>query len=581
SGKSGGSHSKGGRKSSQYYDIVRQLPEHEREKYTTGSLRKSDEAAKEIQSLRDKVILSRLLEKETESSQMGEGEKSAFPIQNSMEAIMLKDELKRLKNAIGSHRRDAYLLSQESKQNEEMEAKLKSQVTEKEALQLELEQLSKEINKLSNEVSKVKNKDNYKNSGSPIPELVVYEDSEGTERSDKGTTKRDWVGGGTDRSDENEGEESETSKGSEKTNGEVEESLLLDEDAVVIGVEGNTLQTGRVVLDPENENYGRYYEEEDDNNKEGTGLIPVIEKYDDMMGVEPVVLEKFVDDSYHDSEEGLMPIEGVIPKIENLQAFEEEGRSLLPPSDESQAIQFEEAYLARHPELINTDNVYHVKDEEIKRAFEGGKKKKRGDAIDKKREKGEHIFEFVDFNMNRSEIERLKRNPFKTPEEKKKILGILQAKEEFEKLKRESKSETHKQKELLSSSLEASLIDDEVSTSSGRGPPFSKKGVEIITDSSLFNGDFEEASGSESHATSENTESEQPGLTREVPISRLHAIKRSEKEIKREKVYSNHDYFKQCVKCRNNSGQLNQREKKELEKRSNSRIKEDTYIWCM
>ncbi|KAH8740821.1 signal peptide containing protein [Cryptosporidium ryanae] len=377
------------------------------EKHTQSrsSSKSTLDPAKEIQELRDKLFLSGLLEKKIKDGQLGEEGTPAFPIQNSMEAILLKDELKKLKNAKDDYIRYAYSSSQkESNQKKEMEEKFRSHITEKEALQLELEQLSKELNKLSKEISKRQKNEDFKTSlrtrdqaTSPILELNRDNDSEMSGEMDgEEVSKRDWDG------------KNEKSEEGEQTVSGVEESLLLDDDAEIFGMESNALQTGRVVLDPENENYGRYYEEEEASKKgEDTGLIPVIERYDDMRGVEPVVLEKLVDDSYLDLEEGLLPVEGVVPRIDDLQAFEEEGRSLLPPLEESQAIQFEEAYLARHPELINTDNIHGVKDKEIKKAFE--KRSSKDVVIDHKKNKAKKEFEFVNFNMNKNEIERLKR----------------------------------------------------------------------------------------------------------------------------------------------------------------------------
>ncbi|KAH8740820.1 hypothetical protein FG386_003057 [Cryptosporidium ryanae] len=100
-----------------------------------------------------------------------------------------------------------------------------------------------------------------------------------------------------------------------------------------------------------------------------------------------------------------------------------------------------------------------------------------------------------------------------------------------------------------SSSLEVSRSEHEVNPFYKRDPSTYGKDVNLISDHSLVEGDYEEASGSDSLIASERSESKQPGLVVEVPLGRLHAIKKSEQGvIKRELQLNSIDRFKPHVK---------------------------------
>ncbi|OII75278.1 uncharacterized protein cubi_03757 [Cryptosporidium ubiquitum] len=462
------------------------------------------------------------------------------PIQNPLEALTYNDELKQLKYARDDYFRNKFLqgLSEETKKEES--DKLLSQIAEKEAL-------LKELEKISNELDKKRNQFTAKEE-SPANEESISDDQK-LEKQDKSVEAniKDEDGDEGDGEIEAEAEGKVTAEDRDEKDEPIypEQSLKLDEDAIIMGAEKKENNKGIVVLDPENANYEVYYDDKADQDEDG--LAPIKEYNEE--GLMPIQQTNKLSES-----EGLIPVGG-FSKLKELQAFEDPDRSLLPVPEESQ-IPFEEVYLTKHPELLNTDTVGTLnKEKAIKKAF--GEKSRKGGILRKR--------EFENFNLSNDAIDRLKRNPFKTPEEKEKIFRILRAKEELNSLReeeRKKKQTKQENTEYSESSIEASELYPVESTRSIQKPTINK-----ISDESLLAGDFEEAS-----ETSETTgisnplqimvgekinfsdstdtvasENEMSELAVEVGLARLNAIKATERKQEREKN-SDHQHYAPYVR---------------------------------
>ncbi|POM83530.1 hypothetical protein CmeUKMEL1_07855 [Cryptosporidium meleagridis] len=442
-------------------------------------------------------------------------------IQNPLEVITYNDELKELKYARDDFFRNKFLQGLAEEVKKEETDKLSSQIAEKEALLKELEKISLELDKKRNEL----NMDEK-----PINEGSRSEDQEiGTDEPENSVEPEETH-------KKNASTEMDTMENEEPIY--IEGSLKLDEDAVILGAERKEANKGIVVLDPENANYEIYFDNK--AGKEEEGLVPSMEYYNEEEGLMPIQqLDKLAES------EGLAPVGG-FAKIQELQAFEENDRSLLPPPEESN-IPFEEIYLTKHPELLNTDTLSNVtREKAIKKAF--GDKKTKGGILRKR--------EFENFDLSSDAIERLKRNPFKTPEEKEKMLRIIKAKKELNKLREEEKKKVGKQQniDLEESSIEASELYPVENTRNTERPTINR-----VSDESLMAGDFEEAS-EESETLgmkepmkmlvgkkvnfSESTDTtasngEESEFAVEVGLARFNAIKGAERKETREKQARN------------------------------------------
>ncbi|WKS79798.1 signal peptide containing protein [Cryptosporidium sp. 43IA8] len=477
-----------------------------------------DSIRKMIDKYRDLEMKKSDIESDSESSNGFDMGNQLVPIQNPLEVITYNDELKELKYARDDFFRNKFLqgLAEEAKKEES--DKLSSQIAEKEALLQELEKISLELDKKRNQLNEEEepinegSRSEYQEMGTDEPENSVE-----PEETDK----------------KNASTEMDTMKYEEPIY--PEGSLKLDEDAVILGAERKESNKGIVVLDPENANYEIYFDNK--TGQEEDGLVPSMEYYNEEEGLMPIQQSDKLADS-----EGLAPVGG-FSKIQELQAFEENDRSLLPPPEESN-IPFEEIYLTKHPELLNTDTVGNVSREKaIKKAF--GKKQTKGGVLRKR--------EFENFDLSNDAIERLKRNPFKTPEEKERIFRIIRAKEELNNLRKEEKKKKEAKKqniEFEESSIEASELYPVESTKNTQKPTINR-----VSDESLMAGDFEEAS-EESETLgikepmkmvvgkkvdfSESTDAsasngEESEFAVEVGLARLNAIKAAERKENREK----------------------------------------------
>ncbi|KAJ1606958.1 signal peptide containing protein [Cryptosporidium canis] len=464
-------------------------------------------------------------------------ESNLEPIQNPLEVMTYNDELKELKNAREDYFRNKFLkdLAEETKQEENV--LFASQIAQKEALLRELEKISDELeNKKSRLIS-----EGYKKTDNRKDAEVQFVASEQEKQDYSEDVSQKDVSVGSDHGDD-ENELNEYSY--------LEGSLKLDEDAVIMGAERKEANQGIVILDPENANYDIYYgnlAEQDD------GLVPIREINNEEEGLVPIQQTDKLSES-----EGLAPVGG-FKNINELQAFEDQDRSMLPPPEESR-LPYEEIYLTKHPELVNTDAVSNVKRENAIRKILKGKEEKGG--VLRKRE-------FENFSMSADAVERLKRNPFKTVEEKEKILRILRAKEELEKLRKEEKQKKDQRpsnEESIESSIDASELypvhfEEKIQT-----PVLNR-----ISDESLIAGDFEEESEvsetpgkldprqmivgqkvdfSDSTATAAS-ESEGSELAIEIGLGRLNAIRSAERNIQREQqIPDDHFHFPPYVRKR-------------------------------
>lgn len=297
------------------------------------------------------------------------------PLQNSLEALTYNDELKEMKYARDDYFRNKFLQDLAEKTKKEENDKLYSQIAEKEALLQELE-------KISNELDKKKNQFIVKERSLIDEESTLKDENLEENESEKQDSLKKKPGGKDESTETDIKEEEETIY--------PEESLKLDEDAIIMGAERKETNKGIVVLDPENLNYEVYFDDTTDQDEDG--LIPIKEYYNEE-GLMPIQQTDKLSES-----EGLAPIGGS-SKLKELQAFEEQDRSLLPPPEESK-IPFEEIYLTKHPELLNTDAINTVSREKaIKKAF--GDKLRKGGALRKR--------EFENFNLSNEAIDRLKR----------------------------------------------------------------------------------------------------------------------------------------------------------------------------
>lgn len=342
------------------------------ESYRSLEMRKLEERQKEKEEEEGGRVVTEESER-SESPQVecrGKYEK----IQNPLEVLTYRDEMKQLKQARDDYFRNKFLkdLAEEAQRNESDQ--LSSQIEQKEALLRELEAISRELDekksKLAPEASGSRSRD--QGVGGEQEEA----DASRTEASVSGT--RDATVGTPE-----EAREFSYPEG----------SLRLDEDAVIMGAERKeTNQGGIVVLDPESADYQTYFDASDDRDEEG--LSPIKEYYNEEEGLMPVQNSDRLAET-----EGLAPVGG-FPNLKELLAFEDQDRSLLPPPEESE-IPFEEIYLTRHPELLNTDAVGTVnRKHAIKKAF--GDKTAGQSGVWKKRE-------FEDFHLTDEAIERLKR----------------------------------------------------------------------------------------------------------------------------------------------------------------------------
>ncbi|TRY49686.1 putative Secreted Protein [Cryptosporidium tyzzeri] len=486
-----------------------------------------DSIRKIIDKYRDLEMKKSDIESDSESSNGFDMGNQLVPIQNPLEVITYNDELRELKYARDDFFRNKFLqgLAEEAKREES--DKLSSQIAEKEALLQELEKISLELDKKMSQLNEGEE---------PINEGSKSEDQEiGTDEPENSVEPEK-----TDK--KNASTEMDTMKYEEPIY--PEGSLKLDESAVILGAERKESNKGIVVLDPENANYEIYFDNK--TEQEEDGLVPSMEYYNEEEGLMPIQQSNKLADS-----EGLAPVGG-FSKIQELQAFEENDRSLLLPPEESN-IPFEEIYLTKHPELLNTDTVGNMSREKaIKKAF--GKKETKGGVLRKR--------EFENFDLSNDAIERLKKNPFKTPEEKKRIFRIIRAKEELNNLRKEEKKKKEAKKqniELEESSIEASELYPVESTKNTQKPTINR-----VSDESLVAGDFEEASEesetlgikepmkmvvgkkadfSESTDASANN-GEESEFAVEVGLARLNAIKAAERKESREKqARSDHIHF--------------------------------------
>ncbi|KAH8583533.1 signal peptide containing [Cryptosporidium sp. chipmunk genotype I] len=333
-----------------------------------------DNVRKIIEKYRDLEIKKSDVESDLESLNSFGMENELVQIQNPLEVLTYKDELKQLKYARDDYFRNKFLrgLAEEAKKEES--DKLSSQIAEKEALLQELEKISNELDKKRTQINALEER--------PIDEGVTSEDQNSGDDSLK--TFEPEKENRRDASTEMNGKEKEESIYPEG-------SLKLDEDAVILGAERKETNKGIVVLDPENANYEIYFDNKADKDEEG--LIPSMEYYNEEEGLMPIQQSDKLSDN-----EGLAPVGG-FTKLQELQAFEENDRSLLPPPEESN-IPFEEIYLTKHPELLNTDTVSNLNREKaIKKAFEH--KPAKGGVLRKR--------EFENFDLSNDAIERLKR----------------------------------------------------------------------------------------------------------------------------------------------------------------------------
>ncbi|CUV08084.1 unnamed protein product [Cryptosporidium hominis] len=333
-----------------------------------------DSIRKIIDKYRDLEIKKSDIESGSESSNGFDMGNQLVPIQNPLEVITYNDELKELKYARDDFFRNKFLqgLAEEAKKEES--DKLSSQIAEKEALLQELEKISLELDKKRNQLNE---EEEPTNEGSRSEDQEIGTDEPENSVEPEKTDKK------------NASTEMDTMKYEEPIY--PEGSLKLDEDAVILGAERKESNKGIVVLDPENANYEIYFDNK--TGQEEDGLVPSMEYYNEEEGLMPIQQSDKLADS-----EGLAPVGG-FAKIQELQAFEENDRSLLPPPEESN-IPFEEIYLTKHPELLNTDTVGNVSREKaIKKAF--GREQTKGGVLRKR--------EFENFDLSNDAIERLKR----------------------------------------------------------------------------------------------------------------------------------------------------------------------------
>lgn len=296
-------------------------------------------------------------------------------VQNPLEVVTYGDELKQLKDARDDYFRTKVLrdLAQEAQEGD----RLSSQIEQKEALLRELEAISDELDRKRDR-------------------LVSEAGASGNQDAGGGLETREAaVGGDVPPEEASAGGDipGEASRSADYPEG----SLGLDEDAVVMGAERREDNQGIVVLDPESADYQVYFDHSAGQEGE-EGLAPVRERYSEEEGLAPVRRS----DGQAESE-GLAPVGGH-SGLEELRAFEDAERSLLPPPEES-GVPFEEAYLTRHPELLNTDAVGRGvrKEEAIKRAFGSGDRPgpEAGGTLRRR--------EFESFDLSNEAIERLKR----------------------------------------------------------------------------------------------------------------------------------------------------------------------------
>ncbi|EEA08598.1 uncharacterized protein CMU_028270 [Cryptosporidium muris RN66] len=391
--------------------------------------------------------------------------KKQSPVQSSKEARQLREQLMLIESTRGLY--DQAVESGDKSKIPDQTKKLQKLITEKDLLLKELEEMKEMLKKI--ELDKTQN-----NSAIPDEKSTVESGS---------------------KDDQDKEKQKEEKQEDEDTKLEFDDflgSIQLDSDALVFG-ETNKADIGlsSVVLDPENNPITHI------DIQDNFGLQPVGHYTHDSDGIAPISVT--VNSNNLD---GLQPVEGVL-----LGGALLEDRSENLPNELE--LSFDEVYLAHHPSILYTDQKNYIQPKSvIKKEFQRVKS-----PVKKKTS-------YSKLTISDQKIERLKRNPFKTPQQKAHILGILKTQKDIEERRKEDNSLD------TSTSMEISDELSNINSSDNQSKPeMGTRNIEMNKD--IYLGDFEEASTDDSSPANEFEVSELSGVTKEVPLGEFVVIRNS------------------------------------------------------